>query len=170
MNCPWKNPPLLGICHGARATASRIPRPSSPVMRFYMVPSFIFLYHVHQPVCSMVLVYLPTWLGDFGQGQMLSNVGRCSHTLHTRSIWAVMDMLHSNYHVLIYFLVSVISSFGLGGNNSGNMPPYSWMIWGIWCTRSEVFIHRATLRSYWINLHPHFSVIVIGICGVLTHH
>jgi len=23
------------------------------------------------PICSMVLVYLPTWLGDFGQGQML---------------------------------------------------------------------------------------------------
>ena len=23
------------------------------------------------PICSMVLVYLPTWLGDFGEGQML---------------------------------------------------------------------------------------------------
>jgi len=38
---------------------------------------FIIIYYIHGitiPICSMVLVYLPTWLGDFGQGQMLVNI------------------------------------------------------------------------------------------------
>ena len=33
------------------------------------------------PICSMVLVYLPTWLGDFGQGQMLGFIFQ-HHGLH----------------------------------------------------------------------------------------